>query len=106
MNVREALILQLQRAMANFNLYSSHEQFKGMTTTELDYATEVLRTWDRVCHQIPTAISSCKYWTSLYVDARFNSESLGNGHLDADASAELSWSESVLGGSEGTLEES
>ena len=106
MNVKDALISQLVHALRDFNIYNVRKQFNEMSTTEIDYATEILRAWKRVCEGTsPAAIRSVQYWGSLYCAARFDSESSRDGHLDADASAELSWSEGVLGGSEGALGE-
>lgn len=107
MNVKESLILQLVHALGDFNIYNVRKQFNEMSTTEIDYATEILRAWKRVCEGTsPAAIRSVQYWGSLYCAARFDGESSGNGHMDANASAELSWAKSVLGGSERALEES
>lgn len=105
--VKYGLILQCIAAMYEFALVPSAYQFNEMSTTEIDYATEILRAWKRVCEGTsPAAVRSVEYWGSLYCASRFDGESSGDGHLDADASAELSWAESVLGGSEGALEES
>ena len=102
---RYALALQLLSAFHNLRVNPGISQFSDMSTTELDYATEILRSWERVCSGNTFAVSSLKYWSALYDSVRFISDSSFDRYLDADAGAELSWAESVLGGSEGSLGE-
>ena len=105
-SVRYALAGQLLSACHALNANPGINQFSAMSTMEIDYATETLRAWKRVCDGTsPATIRSVQYWGSLYCAARFDSESSRDGHLDADAGAELSWAESVLGGSAGALGE-
>lgn len=99
MNVKGGLMMQLQFALDQLHTPSELSQFIEMSVTEIDYATETLRAWKRVCDGIsPATLRSVEYWGSLYCASRLGGESSGDGYLDADASAELSWSESVLGG--------
>ena len=87
--VKYGLILQCIAAMYEFALVPSAYQFNEMSTMEIDYATEILRAWKRVCEGTsPTSVRSVEYWGSLYCAVRINSGTDPDADLATNPSTE------------------
>jgi hypothetical protein len=88
-NVKTSLMMQLQHSLDCLQVPSELSQFNEMSIMEIDYATETLRAWKRVCEGTsPAAVRSVQYWGSLYCAVRINSGTDPDADLATNPSTE------------------